>query len=69
MPHRKITPVFTERCSWRGWYFPEDLVDWRWQIAERYRAEITNPGVRRSGVRSGQELHLWHLSVVRVQDR
>lgn len=41
----------------------------RRQIAARYRAEITNPAVRLPGVRAGQESHVWHLFVVRMQDR
>ncbi len=37
-------------------------------IAERYRAEISNPGVRLPDVTEDCE-HVWHLFVVRVTDR
>lgn len=41
----------------------------RQEIARRYRRDITNPKVALPHVAQGEESHVWHLFVVRVQSR
>ena len=41
----------------------------RREIAARYRREIKHTAVRLPSVRAGEDSHVWHLFVVRVDDR
>ena len=41
----------------------------RREIAARYRREIKHPALRLPFVRAGEDSHVWHLFVVRVDDR